>query len=300
MSDDRHDDPGNESNESNEQFDRWLHASVRDYNRPRAEALPHDVRQDMWRAIARALPATTASTAAPTTVPATVPTTAPPNVVTARPPVRAHRVARPWWLMAAAVLLLAAGIGIGRQWRGATSQIPSVASAGSPDGSATPTTDSPGSSASRPVTASATAEQVGEQVGERADASGRATPMGTSRPGNASYDVAAVAHLSRAEALLTSFRGPQESGGDTSAERAPMNRWARDLLADTRLLLDSPAASDARRRALLEDLEMVLAQIVQLPAESSADRSQVQRSIERGAVLSRLRSSIPAGFSSGT
>ena len=41
MSDDRHDDPGNESNESDEQFDRWLQASVRDYNRPRAEALPH-------------------------------------------------------------------------------------------------------------------------------------------------------------------------------------------------------------------------------------------------------------------
>src|SRR5690606_25561923 len=56
----------------------------------------------------------------------------------------------------------------------------------------------------------------------------------------------------------------------------------------------------ARRRHLLEDLELVLAQIVQLPAEASADRALVQRSIEPGAALSRPRSTIPAGCTSGT
>ena len=111
--------------------------------------------------------------------------------------------------------------------------------------------------------------------------------------------LAAVQHLSRVEALLTSFKSSGDGGGPGESP-ASLDRWARDLLGDTRLLLDSPAAGDARRRHLLEDLELVLAQIVQLPAESVADRTLVQRSIERGAMLSRLRSSIPAGFMSGT
>jgi hypothetical protein len=108
------------------------------------------------------------------------------------------------------------------------------------------------------------------------------------------YDVAAVQHLANAEAMLTSFRR-EGLANDRSLEG-----WARDLLVDTRLLLDSPAATDVARRNLLEDLELVLAQIVQLPAESSADRSLVHRSIDRGEVLSRIRSSIPAGVTSGT
>ena len=112
---------------------------------------------------------------------------------------------------------------------------------------------------------------------------------------SASYDVAATQHLASAEALLTSFRRE-----GTLAEGPALEGWARDLLLDTRLLLDSPAAKDVARRHLLEDLELILAQIVQLPAESSADRSLVHRSIDRGEVLSRIRTSIPAGVASGT
>lgn len=109
------------------------------------------------------------------------------------------------------------------------------------------------------------------------------------------YDIASTQHFSRAEALLTSFRS---SGANDSP--ASMDRWARDLLGDTRLLLDSPAAADPQRRLLLEDLELVLAQIVQLPTESSIDHRLVRRALERGEVLSRIRSTIPAGANSGT
>ena len=113
---------------------------------------------------------------------------------------------------------------------------------------------------------------------------------------NTTYEVASVAHLTAVEAMLTSFRAEQRTETD-----AALQRLARDLLATTRLLLDSPAAENAVRRQLLEDLEYVLAQIVQLdPNAPAEDRAMVDRAIAREQVLTRIRSSIPAGFSSGT
>ncbi len=110
------------------------------------------------------------------------------------------------------------------------------------------------------------------------------------------YDVVSVQHLSAAEALLTSFHREERTEGDVA-----IRRWARDLLASTRLLIDSPAGEDAARRQLLEDLEYVLAQIVQLdPNAPAEDRAMVDRAINRGQVLTRIRSSIPAGFPSGS
>ena len=253
-----------------EKFEQWLPTAARDYNRP-PDAIAPAHRDSMWGAIEASLDATPAAPAVPA-APAPVSVT---PLTPRRPVLRA-------WQAAAAVAILAAGIGIGRLWpsrQGTPSDAPSMATA-------------PAGSDAAPASALAT-----RGVPEGGNASGsRNTPAASGVvDGGTSYDVAAVQHLTRAEALLTAFRSNE------TAEAAPsMNRWARDLLADTRLLLDSPAANDARRRHLLEDLELVLAQIVQLPAESSADRGLVQRSIERGAVLSRLRSTIPAGYTSGT
>jgi hypothetical protein len=110
------------------------------------------------------------------------------------------------------------------------------------------------------------------------------------------YEVASVQHLTAVEALLTSFRAEQRSESDQA-----LQRWARDLLASTRLLMDSPAGDDPVRHQLLQDLEFVLAQIVQLdPNAPAADRAMVDRAINREQVLTRIRSSIPAGFPSGT
>ena len=109
------------------------------------------------------------------------------------------------------------------------------------------------------------------------------------------YDVASVAHLAAVETMLTSFRGVPRGEGEVA-----LQRLARDLLATTRLLMDSPAADDAGRSQLLEDLEYVLVQIVQLdPNAPAEDRDMVDRAIAREQVLTRIRSSIPAGFSSG-
>jgi hypothetical protein len=98
------------------------------------------------------------------------------------------------------------------------------------------------------------------------------------------------------ETMLTSFRATERT-----ETNATLQRLARDLLATTRLLMDSPAADDAARRQLLADLEYVLAQIVVLdPNAPAEDRAMVDRAIAREQVLTRIRSSIPAGFSSGT
>lgn len=111
-----------------------------------------------------------------------------------------------------------------------------------------------------------------------------------------SYDVAAAQHLSAAEALLTSYRATAADSVDQD-----VRRWARDLLSTTRLMLDSPAATDPRRHQLLEDLELVLAQIVQLPADAPAsDRESISRTIASEHVLTRIRTSIPAGLPAGT
>lgn len=112
---------------------------------------------------------------------------------------------------------------------------------------------------------------------------------------NTTYEVASVAHLTAVESMLTSFRATERTETNVA-----LQRLARDLLSTTRLLLDSPAAEEASRRQLLEDLEYVLAQIVLLdPNAPAEDRAMVDRAIAREQVLTRIRSNIPAGFSSG-
>ena len=106
------------------------------------------------------------------------------------------------------------------------------------------------------------------------------------------YRVAAAQYLTRTEALLTGFRA-ETRAGEPAGQFAIQ---ARDLLATTRLMLDSPAANDVRLKGLLEDLELVLAQIAQLPA--GADREDVQsinQGLEQRSVLLRLRTASPAG-----
>jgi hypothetical protein len=109
------------------------------------------------------------------------------------------------------------------------------------------------------------------------------------------YQLAAAQYLTRTEALLTGFR----SEARADAPMAQLSAQARDLLCTTRLMLDSPAARDVRLKGLLEDLELVLAQIAQLPP--SGDREDVQlinQGLEQRSVLLRLRTTSPAGPSS--
>ena len=112
------------------------------------------------------------------------------------------------------------------------------------------------------------------------------------RVSNAAYQVATAEHLSQSEAFLTLFRASVRQGGNERLASAT----ARQLLATNRLLLDSPAANDGRTRLLLQDLELVLAEIAQLsPQPRSRDLDLITEGMERGGVMSRLRTAVPSG-----
>lgn len=119
----------------------------------------------------------------------------------------------------------------------------------------------------------------------------------SSEGSSTAYRLVTAQHLSQAEALLTLTRSASEAD-DLDAQTIA---WAKDLLSTTRLLLDSPDGNDPRLRALLQDLELVLAEITQLrsaPASGAAadeELNLVKKSIEHVDVLPRLRTAIPAG-----
>ena len=301
------------NNENDEKFDEIIRSAAQDYNRP-PDIVPRD---EMWAAIE----ASQAERAR-----------RPLHIVPASPRPTFTRIT--WMsIAAAAVLLIATGVGIGR-WSNSSSapaamqSAPRVAtetnkppgSGGGQGGEAvkTPTEESQGTQ----VAANDPQLGGGTQGGEReAPATQRGTVRGTLSTGSArqvagtangprrtgngepftgnsalSYQVATVRHLSNAEALLTAFRNDNKD----AALDASLSIWARDLLSNTRLLLDSPAAEDPQRRKLLGDLELVLAEIVQLsPGATAQDRDLVAGSIKNGNVMTRLRSAIPAGQTRG-
>ena len=121
-----------------------------------------------------------------------------------------------------------------------------------------------------------------------------ATSVAPQHTGDAAYRITATEHLGQSEAFLTLFRASVRKGGNELLASAT----ARQLLATNRLLLDSPAASDARTRLLLQDLELVLAEIAQLaPRPSSPDLDLITEGLERGGMMSRLRTAVPSGAS---
>ncbi len=113
---------------------------------------------------------------------------------------------------------------------------------------------------------------------------------------NLALQLATTQHLSRAEAILTSFRVDPEIG-----QMDPQFFFAvRQLLTSTRLLLGSPAAADPAVRELLEDLELMLAQISQVSYDNEVDLDVIDEGMESSSLLPRLRSAIPAGrFAAG-
>ena len=216
---------------------------------------------------------------------------------------------------AAAVLLLATGVGLGR-WT-ATTNAPGKVAAANPV-TATPQPASPGDAGSATASENNPAVASSGSVAERSNARTQATgsmklpnepenvrvayraPGAATPPSSSSsaYQLTAVRHLSEAEALLTSFRA--RSSVDQQMD-AQLGSWARELLSNTRLLLDSPVANDPQRRPLLEDLELVLVQIVQLsPGSTPQDRELIEKTLQQDHVMTRLRTAIPAGSQRGS
>jgi hypothetical protein len=106
--------------------------------------------------------------------------------------------------------------------------------------------------------------------------------------------LATVRHLGQAETLLTSFRADGGEGGDDLT--LATSGWARELLGETRLLLDLPLERAPREVELLEDLELVLAQIARLGPDGPAfERDMVADGLERLGTIARLRAASPPG-----
>jgi len=110
------------------------------------------------------------------------------------------------------------------------------------------------------------------------------------------YRFATRDYLERTENLLVMLQRAAYSPdantpfGTQSAE--PTVGWANDLLRETRMLQDSPAAKDdVHLSHLLEDLELLLAQIVQAANINDEPDAEDYR-ITDPAVLQRLRNEI--------
>ena len=288
------------------QFDELLRDAAQSYNRPPAEA-PRDA---MWAGIEAAMADRALR---------------PLHIV---PPSPRRSLRTYTWLGAAvaAVLLVATGVGIGR-WTSSNEATPRKAEPSRSVASITakPTPPSSGNVAAEasPVSgeqSAGTGQHVAEsgqrvavsgerrtesgqrrtENGERRTESGQRSPVndlsGAASRQSVPYQVATIRHLANAEALLTAFRTDSR---DPKMD-AELSKWARELLSNTRLLLDSPAGDDPQRAKLLGDLELVLAQIVQLsPGAAAQDRELIEGSIRNGQVMTRLRYAIPAGPTRG-
>jgi hypothetical protein len=111
------------------------------------------------------------------------------------------------------------------------------------------------------------------------------------------FKVAAVQYLGETEEFLTLFRADVRQGAiDPNAAAR-----ARQLLSSNRLLMDSPAAEDPEISGLLEDLELVLAEIARVSGSetSKEEAGFIDDGIEEGGLLDRLRTAVPAGNPTG-
>ena len=104
------------------------------------------------------------------------------------------------------------------------------------------------------------------------------------------YRQATTEYLGQTAALLTALPAAARDGQPD----ARFVSQAGDLLSTTRLLLDSPAAaSDPRLKNLLEDLELVLAQLSRLPADHpKTELTLITQALEQRDVVPRLRSAV--------
>ncbi|MDQ6613098.1 MAG: hypothetical protein M3Y64_11730 [Gemmatimonadota bacterium] len=101
-------------------------------------------------------------------------------------------------------------------------------------------------------------------------------------------------YLGETVALLASLQSERHS--DRNDKQLVSD--AADLLNTTRFLLDAPTTTDPKVRGLLEDLELVLAQVVQLPkSRSASDVELIHQAMEQRDVMPRLRTAVANNYS---
>jgi hypothetical protein len=267
-------------------------------------------RDAMWAQIAAARRAARAGGTATTTG-------APPHestVVPLAPRRRSRTVVMGWSALLAAGLVL--GIAIEREFLSRPGTTPTTQVAAVPDTDSAPriapeSTGAARASGNPPVEGVTTSTPVPTT---RKAAEPRATqrlavaptPRSTAEPHDLPalpdstvqtfYRTAAMQTLAQAEALLTSYRSAETVRDPQAMQQAA--RWARDVLSSTRLLLDSPAGRDPQMRTLFSDLELILAQIVQLSGMplQARERELIDHAMRDRDLLPRIRSAVPSGL----
>lgn len=105
------------------------------------------------------------------------------------------------------------------------------------------------------------------------------------------YRFVTAQHLGRVETFLAMFQVDARAGHYAGNAGGT----ARDLMTTTRLLLDSPAAQDEQFQLLLEDIELVLAQIAQFPdTRRSQELEFIDDGIDRRSMMLRLQAALAA------
>lgn len=287
---------------NDDRFDDLLKQAAREHNQA-----PETPRAEMWSAItaARAASANAAAPHAEERVPD----------VRIIPLVRRDRRALAWIAALAASLLI--GVVIGRSGvSNDTTPVttsPAAAQGTAPDNGQPPTTATmPGNPDRVPAAATASGPAPGGRVAARSpNVLVVAADAGTARaadPRRGStrnplarraaaddaalpYRLAAMQHLVTTEALLVSLRGDLRTGRKDTTIAV----WAGDLLGTTRVLIDSPAGHDPQLKQLLEDLELVLAQISRLPGArgEAADLGLIDDAVRHREIMTRLRALSP-------
>jgi hypothetical protein len=121
---------------------------------------------------------------------------------------------------------------------------------------------------------------------QQADATGESARPDQDAEATAPFVGVATDYLERVTALLVTLAEESRRGQPVEYSK----EQARDLLATTRLLMNGPRVSDQHLRQLLDDLELVLAQIVRLPAKPAApDVYLIDQALDQREVLPRLR-----------
>jgi hypothetical protein len=261
------------NNEQSNRADELMTRAARDYNEP--GVVP---REEIWNRIAGAR---RAAGVAPTAS-------------------RSRRMpGMPGWawpaLGAAAAGLVAVGVAIGRSVERSQSRNPQKPSIETAQHDSNGTTRSPNVAPSieqgTNSVPSLSAPMPDSQRAAPADADVNSATV--------AYQLAVLQHVAGSEAMITAFRASARRG-DVDAQLAT---WSRHLLGETRMLESSAPPGDATMKRLLQDLELVLAQIVQYTnhdTHAPDDLDLIERSIKRRAVMSNLRAMSTGRLPSGT
>ncbi|MFL5563424.1 MAG: hypothetical protein ACJ79K_18310 [Gemmatimonadaceae bacterium] len=283
---------------SDDRFDEVLQEAAREHNRA-----PETPRAEMWAAIAAARGASDAGST---------------ESIMHDVPVRVlpftARQRRMFAVVAALAATLVIGVVIGRRTAAtsahgapapavaqssppATGGAPRLGAADVPSGGTGPVIPSPVAPSvalHEDTTRAGTLPDARTTVRVASSSGGGRTPRATDATATEAtlpYRVATMQHLVATEALLVALRSDARAGrSDTT-----IATWAGDLLGTTRMLIDSPAAKDRQFKQLLEDLELVLAQISRLPGAhgEAADLGIIDDAVRHRQIMTRLRALSP-------